>query len=155
MLTPTLLSDGDISYADGVQDKWDVFMRKIQPISTRIPYMVSVGNHEHYYNFRCLNDCIESSCISLPEPLPSVFTLVAFRDTCTRCHFTTEFQAIPHTFHSSKAGFLLRSAYRHRFAMPGVQVGGGGGGNLWWSSDFSMLHGDKRRHCNQYQCGIA
>ena len=30
---------------------WDVFMRKIEPIASRVPYMVSPGNHEVWFNF--------------------------------------------------------------------------------------------------------
>jgi len=41
---------GDISYARGHAWIWDVFFAEIAPIATRIPYMVSIGNHEfdHY-----------------------------------------------------------------------------------------------------------
>lgn len=46
-----VVHDGDISYADGDQHHWDVFMRKIQPIASRVPYMVSPGNHEFLGNF--------------------------------------------------------------------------------------------------------
>jgi len=42
---------GDISYADGYQLHWDMFMRKIEPISARVPYMVAPGNHEFWFNF--------------------------------------------------------------------------------------------------------
>lgn len=31
---------GDISYADGYQLHWDMFMRKIEPIAAQVPYMV-------------------------------------------------------------------------------------------------------------------
>jgi len=47
---------GDISYA-GTSDKgeleliWDMFGRQVEPLSNHIPYMVTVGNHEKYYNF--------------------------------------------------------------------------------------------------------
>ena len=47
---------GDISYAgvsDGwsIQYFWDLFLRQMSPLASNIPYMVSVGNHEKYYNF--------------------------------------------------------------------------------------------------------
>lgn len=35
-----VLHDGDIGYADGDMQHWDVFMRKIEPIASRVPYMV-------------------------------------------------------------------------------------------------------------------
>jgi len=42
---------GDISYADGYDPHFDDFFRKIQPIAARVPYMVSPGNHEFWYDF--------------------------------------------------------------------------------------------------------
>ena len=36
---------GDISYADGEQHHWDLFMRKIEPIASAVPYMTCRGNH--------------------------------------------------------------------------------------------------------------
>lgn len=39
--------DGDISYADGHAEIWDDFMEAIQPISSAVPYVVTVGNHEY------------------------------------------------------------------------------------------------------------
>jgi hypothetical protein len=42
-----LLHIGDISYAQGIGVMWDVFMIQIEPIASRIPYMVSIGNHEY------------------------------------------------------------------------------------------------------------
>lgn len=46
-----ILHNGDISYADGEYSHWDVFMRKISPIACRVPYLVTPGNHELYFNF--------------------------------------------------------------------------------------------------------
>jgi hypothetical protein len=40
-----VLHNGDIGYADGDMHHWDVFMRKIEPIAARVPYMTSPGNH--------------------------------------------------------------------------------------------------------------
>jgi hypothetical protein len=42
-----LLHIGDISYARGTGIIWDAFMTQIQPIAARVPYMVSIGNHEY------------------------------------------------------------------------------------------------------------
>lgn len=50
-ITSFLRHIGDISYADGYMRHWDVFMRKIQPIATQVPYMVTSGNHEFWFNF--------------------------------------------------------------------------------------------------------
>jgi len=46
-----VLHNGDIGYADGDMHHWDVFMRKIEPIAARVPYMTSPGNHEFWFNF--------------------------------------------------------------------------------------------------------
>jgi acid phosphatase type 7 len=37
--------DGDLSYARGMAFQWDQFGALIEPVASRIPYMVSVGNH--------------------------------------------------------------------------------------------------------------
>jgi hypothetical protein len=42
---------GDIGYADGNEADWDRFMRKIEPIASRVPYMTTPGNHECLWNF--------------------------------------------------------------------------------------------------------
>ena len=36
---------GDISYARGTSMIWEQYFALIEPVSTRIPYMVSIGNH--------------------------------------------------------------------------------------------------------------
>jgi len=41
-----ILHAGDISYADGIQRRWDQYMRKVEPIAGYLPYMVVPGNHE-------------------------------------------------------------------------------------------------------------
>ncbi|DBA02663.1 TPA: hypothetical protein N0F65_010488 [Lagenidium giganteum] len=42
-----IMHDGDISYGMGRTYLWDQFGTLIQPVSTEIPYMVAVGNHEY------------------------------------------------------------------------------------------------------------
>lgn len=44
-----LLHFGDISYARGHGHMWDQFFHLIEPYATRVPYMVSIGNHEYDY----------------------------------------------------------------------------------------------------------
>lgn len=44
-----LLHAGDISYARGHAHVWDEFFHVIEPYATRVPYMVSIGNHEYDY----------------------------------------------------------------------------------------------------------
>ena len=34
---------------------WDVFMRKVEPIASRVPYQVTPGNHEFWFNFSAYN----------------------------------------------------------------------------------------------------
>ncbi len=37
---------GDMSYATGLGYRWEEWMTMIEPVSTAVPYMVTVGNHE-------------------------------------------------------------------------------------------------------------
>ena len=50
-LLDVVVHSGDVSYADGFMPHWDVFMNKVQPVASRVPYMVTPGNHEIWYNF--------------------------------------------------------------------------------------------------------
>ncbi|GKY98793.1 hypothetical protein MPSEU_000835500 [Mayamaea pseudoterrestris] len=38
---------GDLSYAEGAAHIWDEWQHMIEPITSRVPYMVGVGNHEY------------------------------------------------------------------------------------------------------------
>lgn len=42
-----ILHIGDISYARGIGALWDAFMTQIDPIASRVAYMVGNGNHEY------------------------------------------------------------------------------------------------------------
>lgn len=44
-----LVHIGDLSYAKGRTYIWDQFGAIAQPVATRIPYMVGIGNHEYDY----------------------------------------------------------------------------------------------------------
>eukprot|EP01088_Endostelium_zonatum_P014888 TRINITY_DN342_c0_g1_i1.p1 TRINITY_DN342_c0_g1~~TRINITY_DN342_c0_g1_i1.p1 ORF type:complete len:499 (-),score=76.96 TRINITY_DN342_c0_g1_i1:47-1543(-) len=46
-----IIHAGDISYADGYQGRWDEFLRKVQPMTTSIPYITAPGNHELAFEF--------------------------------------------------------------------------------------------------------
>lgn len=46
-----VIHNGDIGYADGYMAHWDTFLNKVQSIASRVPYMVTPGNHEFWYNF--------------------------------------------------------------------------------------------------------
>lgn len=37
---------GDISYANGYVSQWDQFTSQVEPIASKVPYMVGSGNHE-------------------------------------------------------------------------------------------------------------
>merc|ERR1711871_834807 len=41
-----VLHNGDLSYAMGYAHLWDLFFDLIEPLSSKIAWMVSVGNHE-------------------------------------------------------------------------------------------------------------
>lgn len=45
-----VLHVGDISYGDGHGEVWHAFMRDIEPVAARVPYMVAVGNHDYDYH---------------------------------------------------------------------------------------------------------
>jgi len=42
-----ILHAGDHSYAEGFEWIWEYFFMNLQPIATKIPYMISIGNHEY------------------------------------------------------------------------------------------------------------
>ena len=42
-----VLHVGDISYANGDPDIWNMFMDYIEPYSAAAPYMLGIGNHEY------------------------------------------------------------------------------------------------------------
>lgn len=45
--TDVIFHNGDISYADGSPAIWDDFQGSIEPISSVVPYAVTVGNHDY------------------------------------------------------------------------------------------------------------
>ena len=44
---------GDLAYATGYESEWDRFMAQIEPISSYVPYMTGMGNHERDFPGRC------------------------------------------------------------------------------------------------------
>jgi len=42
---------GDLSYARGAAHVWDAWLTMIEPYASRVPYHVSVGNHEYDYDY--------------------------------------------------------------------------------------------------------
>merc|ERR1711869_183688 len=41
-----ILHNGDLSYAMGYSAEWESFHNEIEPLSSRVPWMVTMGNHE-------------------------------------------------------------------------------------------------------------
>ena len=41
-----VLHQGDLAYAEGYAYLWDQWLSMIEPIATRIPYMIGIGNHD-------------------------------------------------------------------------------------------------------------
>jgi hypothetical protein len=41
-----VLHNGDVSYGRGFGALWEVFFAQMAPVTTRVPYMASIGNHE-------------------------------------------------------------------------------------------------------------
>ena len=41
-----VLHQGDLAYAGGYAYLWDQWLSMIEPIATRVPYMIGIGNHE-------------------------------------------------------------------------------------------------------------
>lgn len=37
---------GDLAYANGVQTVWDTYLNQIEPLTSRVPMMITLGNHE-------------------------------------------------------------------------------------------------------------
>ncbi len=40
-----IIHNGDISYADGNEQNWDIFFRKVERAVSRVPYMTTAGKH--------------------------------------------------------------------------------------------------------------
>jgi hypothetical protein len=45
-----VLHFGDLSYGCGVTLVWDAWHALIEPLSSRLPYLVSMGNHEYVWS---------------------------------------------------------------------------------------------------------
>ena len=45
------LHAGDLSYAGGSSSTWDNYLAQIEPLSSRVPWMISYGNHEQESGF--------------------------------------------------------------------------------------------------------
>lgn len=106
-----VLHVGDLAYADGSHKVWDSFMRAIEPIASRVPYMVGVGNHEYDFVGPGNNDPS-----GVREPYHPAWG-----------NFGTE------------SGGECGAMTAHRFAMPNVQSGADNA-PFWYSFDYGPVH---------------
>lgn len=65
-----IIHPGDVSYADGDETHWDVYFTKVQPIVSVVPYMLSPGNHELWWNFTAYRSRIAKTMPVSPTALP-------------------------------------------------------------------------------------
>lgn len=63
-----ILHIGDISYADGYQPIWDLYLQKIEPVAARIPYMTTPGNHEDFFDFASYRNRFQ-----MPTPMSDLY----------------------------------------------------------------------------------
>jgi len=57
LLDPSFaLHFGDLAYAWSIGFTWDLWHREIEPVSSKIPYMVTLGNHEYDYRYQVEKD---------------------------------------------------------------------------------------------------
>lgn len=64
-----VMHSGDISYANGIQPYWDAWQNHVQPLTSTVPYMVTVGWWISTYIFphsRKSRDDVSLGCIPLP-----------------------------------------------------------------------------------------
>ena len=52
---------GDLAYAKGAAHIWDEWLAMIQPITTAVPFMVAVGNHEYDYTHNYAQSGLDGS----------------------------------------------------------------------------------------------
>ena len=74
-LVDVIIHNGDVGYADGDMHHWDVFMRKIEPIASRVPYMVSPGNHEFWFNFTAFKKRFSMPSADEPDGMFYTFSI--------------------------------------------------------------------------------
>lgn len=60
-----ILHIGDISYANGYQPGWDLFLQKLEPVASQVPYMTCPGNHEEFFDFVAYRNRFQ---MPVPEP---------------------------------------------------------------------------------------
>ena len=63
-----ILHIGDISYADGYQPIWDLYLQKIEPVAARIRYMTTPGNHEDFFDFASYRNRFQ-----MPTPMSDLY----------------------------------------------------------------------------------
>ncbi len=90
-----VLHAGDLSYANCEQPIWDYYGRMIEPLARRVPWMVSVGNHEieqaQGEDGKTLFKAVEAR-YHMPEVKPAEFGAISLAGSgCTPSTFTTNY----------------------------------------------------------------
>ena len=104
---------GDISYAKGVSGTWDAWFDLIEPYASKVPYMVTIGNHEFDYVSGGDND----PSINSINPQP------AFKPDWWQS--------------ASDSGGECGVPMHNRFTMPSTPLSNG---LFWYSFDFANTH---------------
>jgi hypothetical protein len=110
---------GDLSYGRSRGYLWEQFMSILEPTAKHIPYMVSVGNHEHCYRPRHAGQLFHPNDPSQTE----------------------NYRPSWGNQHNDAHGECSVPAF-HRFKSPrNPDIGGGpGNGIFWYSFNFGNLH---------------
>lgn len=104
---------GDISYAKGVSGTWDAWFDLIEPYASKVPYMVTIGNHEFDYVSGGEND----PSINSINPQP------AFKPDWWQS--------------ASDSGGECGVPMHNRFTMPSNPLSNG---IFWYSFDYANTH---------------
>jgi hypothetical protein len=104
---------GDLAYAEGAAHVWDEWHDMIQPLMTRVPLMIGVGNHEYDYTS----------------------TIDSFKDP-SGVRTGHGFMPVWGNFRDDSGG-ECGVATAKRFAMPASL---GSNGVFWYSYDFGNVH---------------
>ncbi|KAH8703115.1 acid phosphatase AphA [Talaromyces proteolyticus] len=108
---------GDMSVL--YESNWDLWQQWILNVTTKIPYMALVGNHE-------------ASCAEFDGP-GNVLTAYLNND---KSNSTASKSGL--NYYSCPPSQRNFTAYQHRFWMPGNETGGVG--NFWYSFDYGLAH---------------
>ena len=120
--TEFLLHVGDMSYADCLNPRWDSYFELIEPLASRLPWMVTAGNHEIEPNNLTghIMDPYKAR-YQMPQFAPTVDTTEYFQNLsyhgldCTPDQFVGSYD-YGNSFYSFRAGmvhFIVLNPYTH------------------------------------------